>query len=94
MNEVYVRVAPRARVLCPEAPETVTQAQMCKALRDDERPGVVLGEVSRRVLKWLPLPLPPAVCGRCFKDPLPWGLDVGQVSCSPQGMSLRLPRRP
>eukprot|EP00959_Pyramimonas_sp_CCMP1952_P058276 1216681-Pyramimonas_sp.AAC.1 len=48
MNEVYVRVAPRARLLCPEAPETVTQAQMCKAFRDDERPGVALGEVSRR----------------------------------------------
>eukprot|EP00959_Pyramimonas_sp_CCMP1952_P074208 1550865-Pyramimonas_sp.AAC.1 len=48
MNEVYVRAAPRARMLCPEAPGTVTQAQMCKALRDDERPGVALGEVSRR----------------------------------------------
>eukprot|EP00959_Pyramimonas_sp_CCMP1952_P186907 3908552-Pyramimonas_sp.AAC.1 len=77
MDEVYVRAAPRARMLCPEAPEMVSHAQMRKALRDDERPGVAHGDVSRRVLKWLPLPLPPAVCGRCFKDPLSGGLDVG-----------------
>eukprot|EP00959_Pyramimonas_sp_CCMP1952_P200119 4185547-Pyramimonas_sp.AAC.1 len=60
MADAVAELSPIAAAIDPD-PALVTQARWVRCWGGAAMPGVVIGEVPRTVLKWLPLPLDSAV---------------------------------